>query len=353
MDEKQKEAKKLNYERPLRRIATIVPKPIRDYFENRIRYGGIKEDVNVWVGKSVLISLWISLFPVLFYLGYNIYQGKIYPDVGEDGVKIFAIFVGTFILINIVTFFRMYFRISDRSTNVEKVLPDFLLLSASNLRAGMATFPSFLAAARPEFGEFSEVVLKASAKANSSQSLVDAFMEIKYHFKSQILDRTVNLLAKGMKSGAHLSRLLTSSAEEIRHIEDLRAELGTATKTYTVFLGFIIIVIMPFLLSVSNQFIAVFLAINAQQTIDSGGASVENLPSFSGKISITTEEMFNISIFMLIETCMLVSALMGLISRGNALYGLKYFPMMAIASIIMFFITKGIIGSMFTAFSIS
>lgn len=352
MDEKTKEAKKLNYERPLRRISTLVPKTIREYYEKRIRYAGIKEDVSVWLGKSILLSLWISLFPVLGYLGYNIYSGKTYPDLSEDGLIIAGVFFGTFILLNIITFFRTYFKISDRSNNVEKVLPDFLLLSASNLRAGMATFPAFLAAARPEFGEFSQVVLKASAKANSSQSLVDAFMEIKIHFKSQILDRTVNLIAKGMRSGAHLSRLLSSSAEEIRHIEDLRAELATATKTYTVFLGFIIIVIMPFLLSVSNQFIAVFLAINSQQ-IDTGGAGIENLPTFSGKISITTAEMFNISIFMLVETCMLVSALMGLISRGNALYGLKYFPFMAIAAIIVFFITKSIIASMFTSFAIS
>jgi hypothetical protein len=215
----------------------------------------------------------------------------------------------------------------------------------------MAPFAAFVSAARPEFGEFSTEIHLAAAKAAGSDSLIDSFSEIKSSFNSPILNRIVNMFAKGMKSGAHLSKLLTSSAEEIRHIQDLRAELATSTRTYTIFLGFIVIIVMPFLLSVSNQFITVFLSINVGSDSGLDTSSLENLPSFSGNISITPDQMFIVSIATLVMTNAFVSILIGLIGRGNAFYGLKYFPLFAVGSVIMFFLMKAMISNMFSAFS--
>jgi hypothetical protein len=108
---------------------------------------------------------------------------------------------------------------------------------------------------------------------------------------------------------------------------------------------------MPFLLSVSNQFITVFLSINVGSDSGLDTSSLENLPSFSGNISITPDQMFIVSIATLVMTNAFVSILIGLIGRGNAFYGLKYFPLFAVGSVIMFFLMKAMISNMFSAFS--
>jgi hypothetical protein len=246
----------------------------------------------------------------------------------------------------------LYFQIADRTSEVEKVLPDFLLLTVSNLRAGMPPFTAFVHAARPQFGPLYEEVKFSTAKAGGTASLVDALNEISDYFDSQVLKRTVNLFTKGIKSGGQLSKLLNSCADEIRRIRDLRAELNTSTRTYTIFLGFIIIVIMPFLLSVSTQFVTIFLALQPTDT-DLDIENMANIPSFSGKILITPEEMIAVSIATLLVTSLFVSGLAGIISKGKALYGVKYFPVFALASIVAFIIARMFIGGIFASFALT
>jgi len=52
----------------------------------------------------------------------------------------------------------------------------------------------------------------------------------------------------------------------------------------------------------------------------------------------------------LILTSLLVSALSGLIQKGHALYGIKYFPVFAIVSVVFYFLSHMVIGSMLMNF---
>ena len=338
----------------MRRLSSVYPKKFSKSISDQLHYSGTNSDHRVWLGQGLVSSISMSFLVIILYLVYSAISGSsLSPAFLRVRVPYFIIgFLLTFIATQAIRFFSLYLKVLDRTSQVEKILPDFLSLTVSNLRAGMAPFAAFVNAARPEFGEFSSEIRLAAARAAGTDSLIDSFGEIKSAFRSSILDRIVNMFAKGMKSGAHLSKLLTSSAEEIRHIQDLRAELATSTRTYTIFLGFIVIVVMPFLLSVSNQFIAVFLSIHVGSDSGLDTSSLQNMPSFSGNISITPNEMFMVSILTLLMTNMFVSVLIGLIGRGNAVYGLKYLPIFAIASILMFFAMKTMISSMFSTFGV-
>jgi hypothetical protein len=60
--------------------------------------------------------------------------------------------------------------------------------------------------------------------------------------------------------------------------------------------------------------------------------------------------MFTIAIMALVITSFFMSALVGILGRGKATYGLKYFPVFAICSIIFFFMAKTMIGTLLTGF---
>ena len=340
-------AKKILSQRLFLRVAGIVPTSVVSHFGRKLKFAGIRKEPKVWIGEILLFSAFLGLLSLLMYL--IIYQPAL--TAGNAGVG--AIMFGYAFLTSIVLFYIMlYLRITDRASAVEKILPDFLLLTVSNLRAGMPPFSAFVHAAKPEFGALYQEVRFSTAKAGGTASLVDALTEITEYFDSQILQRTVSLFAKGIRSGGQLAKLLNSSAEEVRRIQDLRAELASSTRTYTIFLGFIIILVMPFLLSVSTQFVTVFLALQPEDTeIDIEGMS--HIPSFSGKVLITPEEMVTISIATLLITSLLVSGLAGIIAKGRPLYGVKYFPLFAVASIVVYFLARAFIDNMFSAFALT
>ncbi len=332
-------------QRPYRRIGSALPKSVLAYFSGLLMVAGIRKDVRVWLGARLLLSfLFGSILLSLYLVMFN-------PIATLSSVTISAaLFLSGFFFVALISYLQLYYVIAERASQLEKVLPDFLLLTVSNLRAGMSPFASFVQGARPEFGPFYDELRFSAAKSGGKAPLSEALLEVSSRFDSQILERTVNLFSKGLRSGGHLARLLTSIAQDVRRIQDLRAELTASTRTYTIFLGFILIVIMPFLLSVSTHFVTVFLKIN-QETVTGSVPTTLNLQMFSGKILITASDMVMLSTVVMVVNSFLVSILIGVISRGRALYGVKYFPLLAVGSLIMFQLSKTFIESFLSGFA--
>lgn len=315
-----------------------MPKGILSHFSQKLRYMGIREDVRVWLGVRILISFLIGGLALFTYLALT----NPAPVLEEIAIGLVLWAAGS-ILCMFIFYLVLYFDTSDRASNVEKILPDFLLLTVSNLRAGMTPFNAFVKAAKPEFGDLYKEVRLSATKAGGTASISDALVELSNYFDSKLFHRSIMLFVKGIHSGGQLTKLLRSSADEAQHIQDLRAELESSTRTYTLFLGFITVIIMPFLLSISTLFVTVFLSLQP----DTSGELTQmgDIPTFSGKIFITPDEMRLISMATLTVTSIFVSALSGVIQKGKALYGLKYFPIFVIASIVFFFLAYETIKS--------
>jgi pilus assembly protein TadC len=335
--------------RMYRRMSAAMPPALVAYFERKMKLAGITEEMSrMALGRALLVSFLAGAFPLMLYLA--ILNPMASPQTGAVAL---LLFFGGMLLSLFLHYMSLYFRIADRTTAVEKLLPDFLSLAVSNLRAGMSPYAAFVHAARPEFGAFHDAVVVSMARMSGRGSIADALMDVSENFDSAILRRTVTLFVKGVRSGGQLVRLLNSSADEVRRIQDLRAELISSTRTYSIFLSFIVILVMPFLLAVSTNFVMVFVRLEAE----TGGASSgmpagTQMPSFSGKILITPDDMQNISIMTLVVIDLMVSILIGVIDRGKAIYGVKSFPVLVILSILAFTFAKAFIGSFLSGFMI-
>lgn len=333
-------------QRPFRRMGAVLPKSMLGYFAPRLRYAGIRKDVRIWLGARFLLALLAGMIVLLLYL--IIFN----PITSAEAIVIsISLFLTGNLLVLLPSYLQLYYQIADRTSRVEKVLPDFLLLTVSNLRAGMSPFAAFVQAAIPEFGSFYEEVRLGAAKTGGKSSLADALNEVSSYFDSHLLQRTVSLFTKGLRSGGHLARLLTSIAQEVRRIQDLRAELMASTRSYTIFLVFILVLLMPFLLSISTHFVQVFLKINQESIASADINAAAGLPVFSGAILISANDMVTISMTLIVTTSLFMSALIGVITRGRAIYGVKYFPLFAGAAIIVYFISKAFIASFLSGFT--
>ncbi len=332
--------------RPFRRVGEILPGFVMGHFRLKLQHAGIREDVRVWVGERALLAF---LCGALFLSLYITVTDPL-VDYGTLAICAGLFLCGNLLVISLA-YLQLYYRMADRTSTMERILPDFLLLTVSNLRAGMSPFAAFVQAALPDFGAFYEEVKLSTAKTGGKSSLEDTLSEISGHFDSHILQRTVSLFTKGLRSGGHLARLLNSIAQEVRRIQDLRAELASSTRAYTIFLTFILVLVMPFLLSVSTLFVTVFLKINAENSSSTDISTISNLPAFSGAILISEQDMVLISLIVAISTSFFMSVLVGVILKGRATYGIKYFPFFACAAVLMYLASKLFLGAFLSGFA--
>lgn len=327
---------KINFSKLYNRISSLFPESLLLNIENKLRFGGIQENTNLWLGSRVLLVFLFSAVSFFIYLNFD-------PQGVFNGFLIFLVLV---IILSLLVYINLFFLIVNRNSKMEKVLPDFLMLMVSNLNAGVTPFTAFVQAARPEFGQLYYEVNAAAGRVGGRRTLNAALISLSESFESEIFRRTVELFLKGVRSGGQLAKLLAGNADEIRKIQELRAELVSATRSYTIFLAFIVVVIMPFLLGVSSNFLITFITIQSQvgSPTEAPSTGTQAVTFFSGKLGITPEDMNLIAILALTVTDLLTCFFIGIIDSGKPLYGLKYYPVILILSMVFFFFTQSLLS---------
>ncbi len=332
-------------------LGRLYPARMQPSLQRTLIHSGIDEEVELWVGRAItltiLISLLFSMLPVVFIRQLTFLNAGFLP-LNQLIIRFSVpVFVFTAAIMAILYYIYLFYRVQERTYAIEKVLPDFLLIVVSNLHAGMSPYAAFVGAARPEFGPLEEEIKKVAAKTSSSQSITIALAELSSRINSSIFHKMIIFFEKAVRSGGQIANILHSSADEIRKVQEMRAELVSQTRSYTIFLGFILVIIAPFLLAVSNNFLMMFLKIE-EQTV--GGASSFELPIFQGTVDITPAFVETTSIIFLSFASLLVSLFMGSIMRGKPLYGIKYFPVLAVLALAVYVFAKGLVGDLILSF---
>jgi flagellar protein FlaJ len=324
----------------------------RDRVSQLLAYAGVETPPEIWLGSRILLIILFGmvgfLLPFsaiqLFKIEVPFFRTATLADQFVLGIVLGLAFS---LLSLLLIYLHLYYLIADRTKRVDKVLPDFLLMVAANLRSGMTPFAAFQAAARPEFGPLQTEINYVSSRSLGSESFTDAMRELTVTIDSAILRRMVGFFENELRSGGRLAYLLETSAEEIRETEEMRRQMLVTTKSYAIFLAFILLFGLPLLLAISTQFLTIFAKFEANLSEGaSGGSSAGgSLGALAApKLKIDVKFIEQAGFITIAGTCLLTSLLIGIIMEGRLLYGLKYFPPFAIASTLLFFFFKGVIG---------
>ncbi|MBN1940658.1 MAG: type II secretion system F family protein [Candidatus Diapherotrites archaeon] len=350
--ERKIERKISHYERFCKRICERIPQAKREkkYFP-MLAYAGIKEDFDFWLGKRMLFTMLVAIIGFLLPWTIGKYFGLIEFDLGFITPIPLIASVGLGIALAIIAlllfYLGLYYRIEGRTTMAEAILPDFLMLVASNVNAGMTPFAAFRSSARKEFGPLSEEVKLAAAKSLGTESFQLALKRLSLRIKSKVLEETIAFFSQTLKSGGHLSKLLETSATDLRQTQELKKELISSTRMYVIFVAFVIVIGAPLLLAVAVQFLDMISAIQAESTI--ANADLGAVSFLSTELLITPEFMRMVGYALLIGNAILSSMFIGVISNGKAKMGLQYLPAILIASAVVFtvfgFVLSGFLGA--------
>ncbi len=317
-------------------ISRILPSVYRTHMRTQLAYAGIEDqNENLYIGMSTLLAIMCPLLGIV--IGPALGLGIVWWHI--------CLGFGAGFLVEIIFYLLIYFQAADRARKAEEALPDALHLIAANMRAGMTPFSALKTAQRKELGPLAAEIQRATQRAFGTESFSTVLLRVRERLNSETVDRTLRLFAASLSSGGHSATLLEELARDIVETRQLKKEFIAATKTYSLFIFFTVVIGAPFLLNISIQFVRMISAISAKTKLGSSAALGSSF--FSGQLPVGVDFLFWLSISMLIVTSVLASTLMSVIKEGRIKDGFRTAPLIAIAAIVVFFIAGNIMSSFF------
>lgn len=313
-------------------IAKIVPKKILHAFEENLQYTEIDINAQKLLGFVVLYSLALS---AAIALNVKIFLGM---DPLPVGALSFVVFIG-------ISYYWISTIAESRGKFVDKILPDALQLIASNIKAGFTTEKALFFSAREEFGAFSEELKIAGKKIAAGKKTHEALKEMSAKIKSKSLERAINLIVLGIKSGAQMSSLLIELGNDLREENSLKNEIAANINIYVMMIFITAALGAPLLLGISSSIVGIL----GEQTSKISGDDFSTMPAqgpipvsgltvTGGGVSQEFVELF--AMIVLVVTSLFSSMTLGIIQTGKEKNGLKYLPITLLISFAIFFAIK-------------
>lgn len=320
------------------RVGSIYPKKISEKLKKMMLYAGLNPNPVHFLGLATIVILLMSIVTtVLLIVMFNL------------DTYIFPLLIILFIFI---TYTWLNMIADQRARYTEKIFPDLLQLMSSNLRTSLTPDKALMLAARPEFGPISKEIEKVGKRVFAGEELADALMEMTEAFDSKIIEKTITLLVKGIKSGGEMSNLLNQLSEQIRSQNIVEQEMQASVSVYSSLITFAAAIAAPVVFSISTFIVMVMnkqfsslgsVNLDAAHT---GGGLVSLITSV-GSFSITPEFVYMLSMVFLIVIAFFGGMLIGVIKSGKALNGVRNSAILVVISLVIFILSTEVLSGVF------
>jgi archaellum biogenesis protein FlaJ (TadC family) len=241
---------------------------------------------------------------------------------------------------------------TSRGKFVESILPDALMLMASNMRSGMTAERAIFMSARPEFGPLEKEIRDAGSKIMAGKRVDKVLADIPNRIKSDLLKRTLDLIIDGLRSGGEFASLLEEVASDIRKAEILQREVRSNVMMYVIFIFFAAGIGAPMLFGISSCLVETIVKIGEVVEIPEEAALVGMPFVRLGIVKLPPGMLIYFSVACLFIISLFGGLVIGLIEKGREKYGLKYIPFLLGLSLGIFFATRIIITTFIIAVAI-
>ena len=308
----------------------FMPRVYKRNLKQLLIFSGSKTKDDVFCNYSIAISLVLG-FIVAYILNINL--AVLWPLLF---LGFFGLFHGFLIL-----------SVDKRTKFVEMILPDALQIVAANIRSGFIPSRAIMLSARKEFGPLSEAIKNVGKEMLTGRSLQESLDELTKTIKSDVLERTVILLKKGTIAGGQLVSLFDETAKDMRRRETIRKEVKANILMYAIFIGFAGCVGAPLLYGLSSYLVGTISQLGEVMNMPADYQS--QMPMISFGLEISAEFLIWFSVAAIILTTVFGGLLIGIIGTGKESAGIKYIPILVTISLVIFYLTRLIIGGLFSA----
>ncbi|VVC00885.1 Type II secretion system (T2SS), protein F [uncultured archaeon] len=243
------------------------------------------------------------------------------------------------VAIHVIAYSQLLLASNARAAKVEEVLPDFLSLVSSNIRAGLTPDKALMVSAREEFGPLTVAVINAGKKSITGMPLDQVMVSMKESIRSNVLDKTIQMIVEGLHSGGDMAELLEKTALDIRKFRSVKKEVNSIILNYILFIMAAITGGAPMLYGVSTFLVEIMVMIKGK--VGSGSEQVSQLSGqvgiFKGKLMMTPEGVTLFAAAAIVITVFFGCMAVGVMSSGKRMDGVKYFPLLTLIALGLLF----------------
>ncbi|MCL5101253.1 MAG: type II secretion system F family protein [Candidatus Parvarchaeota archaeon] len=325
-------------------LSKFLPKRMKLALEESITYSLLPtQNFTETIGKMVfgfIVASVLLAIVVFLVLGNPFLAVAMFPI----GFFVFYILARSILL----------FMADSVSRQIEKVLPDMLMLMAANLRAGMIPENSFLASIKPEFGKLNLLLSHAAIETQGGKDFKDALTEMAGRTTSRFFKDTMRIIGEGLRSGAELHLILENLSVNILQNETIRNDMRAQVRSYALFIFLAATIAAPLLYGVSSFLITILDNISnlSSSSAQAPSSAVGLFSSFSIP-QISPELILIVSVSNVMITAVASAILNGILNSGNAREGMRYIPIFLLIGIVIFFGVRFGVSSFFASSSIT
>ncbi|MGC8694512.1 MAG: type II secretion system F family protein [Candidatus Micrarchaeia archaeon] len=256
------------------------------------------------------------------------------------------------VLYGVMIYLIIEYRIDQRKTKLESMLPDFFQIVAANLKGGMPLDRAMLHAARSEFSFLSEDIKEMSQLIFSGETLENALRQFSFKYRSTQLQHSVKMIIEAIKYGGAMADLILQLSKDMRDQQITQKSVAGQMTMYSIFIAFAGLIIAPVLYALTTQMITIttsvwngILASNPNGLPTMGMSFLTPTPP---QITVSDYKMF--AYIAIIITTAFASLIMSAISTGSALKGLRMLPIFIVIGLLIYIGGSSVISSMFSSF---
>ena len=323
---------------------------LKDYIERAGFEVNVQKLKRIFFNTAIVINLIFSALLIYYFsVTYGIGWGTVVASIFVLWVLIFVLLI---IALWMIFYIAVDLKIFKRKVDIEEVLPDFLQLTASNINAGMTIDRALWYAVRPRFGVLAKEIETVAKETMSGVDLKLALEKFASRYDSAVLKRSVSMINEGVEAGGSIGDLLNRVSLDIQQQRAMFKEMSANVTTYVIFIVFATVVAAPFLFALSGILIQVVESLGSSLGETTSGAQSAGISiSFSG-VGVTQTDFKIFAIVSLTITSFFSAIMVATIKKGNVKAGIKYIPMFAIISLVLYVIAQsvgtGLLSSFFT-----
>lgn len=319
----------------------LVGRNVARFISDELDLAGIKTTANTFIGIAIIgwiiITVLVSFSLVLF--------------VSMQFGLAFIAGMGMSVMYEVILYSYLELMIEQRKSFVEEVLPDYLQLTAANMRSGVSLSMAMNMAVRPEFKYFSDDIRLFGKQLYSGETMANAFNNLAAKYRSVVLKRTVRVIIQAEQYGGGMADLLNQIAKDLRGQQIVQKEVAGQLFMYTIFIAFAALIGAPTLYGLTNQMITVTSNVWSKISVN----SLSNLPSIGisfvklSKPLITPQGYYIFSVAAIIIITGFGSFIISSITSGATIRGIRYMPVFIVLGLIIFFIVSTVMGGLFAS----
>ncbi len=340
-------------------IGRIFPRKFVKSIDAKLQRAGLEWYAEEFLGLLIIVSLLLTLAMIFSVFAFAplekffvFLSTSLFGKNADSGSLAFGLLVSLVSFLVMLSFVALFawmyldYKEEQRRTEIERHLPDYLMLIAANVKAGVLIEHAIWDAAKPEFGLLSVEMERIAKLAIGGKSFPEILQMFNQRVGSRAINQLVYLLEESMAAGGEIAKVLEQTAAEMRRLTMLQRDISSSLLMYGIFVLFAAIVMTPLLFALSYNLVVMLTKVFAKVPPYRMNLGVSAISFTSPKI--TADAFFWFSVVAVIFTSLSSMMIYGILRNGNYLSGIRLFPAVVILTLVLFMLMIDTFSKMFT-----